>query len=294
MTARNAPILSGAIPLKSLLVLLYRHFRKWNIAHQEQLERRAATLALKREAKLDAELAAELGRIESGKLAADTDGSVEANRTLSRYEATALEELDNEGAVDFRMCDLWDFTNQWLKARFTITIPDNCYALETGPFELALAKYVRDVGCGTLKLPSEFSAEIARLDELGAAKDLLAEIRLEHSSIAKQIDELPAGGGAAKSKAKKSGKTKQTRRRPKRTAPTENEMQACLGRARGLSLAQIGHEMGVTKQRVHQLLDSAKKRTGPQSRPADTSDAVELRGDYSADKLPSQRVPRQR
>ena len=93
---------------------------------------------------------------------------------------------------------------------------------------------------------------------------------------------------------KPAGRKKQARKRAKRTIPTAREEQALELRSRRYSLSQIGKELGISRQRAGQLLESAAARTGPQGRSIDLAKATGLRADYSSDKQLAQKTKRQR
>ncbi len=89
-------------------------------------------------------------------------------------------------------------------------------------------------------------------------------------------------------------KPKKRRRRAKRTVWTEREREAVELHSRRFTLAQIGKEMRITKQRAQQLLDSARKRASPSGRSVDLRKATSLHANTSADEKPAQRTTRQR
>jgi len=64
--------------------------------------------------------------------------------------------------------------------------------------------------------------------------------------------------------------SKPRRSRPKRTEPTEREKEAVNLRTRGFTLQQAGDSMGITGERVRQLLNSAAKRLRPSGRSVST------------------------
>lgn len=71
-------------------------------------------------------------------------------------------------------------------------------------------------------------------------------------------------------------KPTRTRKRPKRTIPTQQETRAMELKSRGYTGPQIANEMDITVGRVSQLLKSGAKRSGPPSRSIDLSKAEQL------------------
>jgi DNA-binding CsgD family transcriptional regulator len=103
-----------------------------------------------------------------------------------------------------------------------------------------------------------------------------------------------AASGGVTGRAPKARGGKRTRKRAKRSIPTERELQALEFRSRGYTYAQIAAEMGIHKSRVGQLLKSAGKRQAPSSRSANLQKAVESHPNISDSSTPARRTRRQR
>jgi len=104
----------------------------------------------------------------------------------------------------------------------------------------------------------------------------------------------PAPRAPASAKPPHKKRNKSVRKRSKRTVPTERELLAMQLKSREYSLAQIGHEMSISKERARQLLKAGHNRRSPPGRSIDLSKAQALPSDYSDDKLPAKRTRRQR
>ena len=114
----------------------------------------------------------------------------------------------------------------------------------------------------TLAVMDEHDQRMRRMS--GFDRDVLWHVRLKHP-----VSEALAEWQAAMPGGKRRGASRRPKR-PRRTEPTENQNRALFLRGRRFNNQQIADDMGITPQRVGQLLCEGEKNTRPSGRSVTT------------------------